>query len=432
MSRKTDVLVVGSGLAGLMAALTAAREGCQVRIITRGMGSLAISGGSLDLLGYAAGQRLEDPWSGIANLPVDHPYRLLGAEKIRRALDLFCSCAAEQGWPLHTARTSQGTPINTLLPTIMGTLKPSYLLPEYLDPAVLHTARRILVGSVHGLRDCHPALIIRQLRRYKGWAEKSFLPVMLPSPLEGTHRSLNALDFARLVDKPEGQSWLLHALLRHTGQGDLLLLPPLCGSHPNAPLYRKLQSAAGCPIVELISIPPGVGGLRLRELLLRALHGHNVSLVENAHVSRAVVTEGSCTALLATGSGQESRYEAKAFVLATGGILGGGLALLPGKARECIFDLDIPVPGDVSLWSEPDIFGSHIFSRLGVRVDHTLRPLAGTTDKPCWNNVFFAGRSIGGYDFATEKSGYGVALATGWQAGRMAAHIAGETPSRGL
>ena len=40
-------------------------------------------------------------------------------------------------------------------------------------------------------------------------------------------------------------------------------------------------------------------------------------------------------------------------------------------------------------------------------------------------NVFFAGRSLAGYDFATEKSGHGVALATGWKAGSLAAAMEG-------
>ena len=86
MSRIIDVLVVGSGLAGLVAALTAAREGRSVRMVTDGMGSLAISGGCVDLLGYAGGQRLNDPWSGMDLLPPAHPYRLLGASRVRAAV----------------------------------------------------------------------------------------------------------------------------------------------------------------------------------------------------------------------------------------------------------------------------------------------------------------------------------------------------------
>ena len=88
-----------------------------------------------------------------------------------------------------------------------------------------------------------------------------------------------------------------------------------------------------------------------------------------------------------------------------------------------MFGIDITVPQDVSQWSEPKIFGNHLFSRMGVRVDRTMRPVDDAAVVR-WQNVFFAGRSLGGYDYATEKSGHGVAIATGWQAGLMAAAAA--------
>lgn len=425
MSRIIDVLVVGSGLAGLVAALTAAREGRSVRMVTDGMGSLAISGGCVDLLGYAGGQRLNDPWSGMDLLPPAHPYRLLGASRVRAAVDMLLQCAADQGWPLHTAATPEGAPCNALLPTIMGTLKPSYLLPDGLDPAALARARRILVAGVHGLRDCRPALIVSQLRRYRDWADKDFVPLMLPSPLGATHRSLSALDLARLVDRPQGRDWLIQNLRKHAGQCDAVLLPPICGSRADASIWHELNQAVACPLVEMLSIPPGVGGLCLRDALLRELRRHDFELVENVRVIRATTDEKRCTSLTALAAGQERRHTARAFVLATGGILGGGIELAPGSARESVFKLDIPVPSDVTLWSEPEIFGNHVFSRLGVRVDGEMRP-QDDSGQAWYDNIFFAGRNVGGYDFATEKSGHGVALATGWQAGRMAAATAGK------
>lgn len=425
MSRIIDVLVVGSGLAGLMAALTAVREGRSVRMVTDGMGSLAISGGCVDLLGYAGGQRLDDPWNGMALLPPEHPYALLGADGVRTALDTLSQCAAGQGWPLHTAATPEGAPCNTLLPTIMGTLKPSYLLPGGLDPAALTRARRILVAGVHGLRDCRPALIVSQLRRYRDWADKELVPLMLPSPLGETHRNLSALDIARLVDKPQGRDWLAQNLKKHAGQCDAVLLPPICGSRADASIWQELNQTVACPLVEMLSIPPGVGGLRLRDALLRELRRHDFELVENARIIGAATDGKRCTSLTALAAGQERRHAARAFVLATGGILGGGIELAPGNARESVLKLDIPVPSDVTLWSEQEIFGDHVFSRLGVRVDGEMRPQSGN-GQACYDNIFFAGRSVGGYDFATEKSGHGVALATGWQAGRMAAATAGK------
>ena len=66
MSRIVDVLVAGSGMAGLVAALTAASQGKKVRMLTTGMGSLAISGGNVDVLAYADGRYVSDPWAGMA------------------------------------------------------------------------------------------------------------------------------------------------------------------------------------------------------------------------------------------------------------------------------------------------------------------------------------------------------------------------------
>lgn len=421
MSKSTDVIVAGSGLAGLMAALAAARQGCGVRVVDYGAGCLAIGGGFVDLLGYDnEGARLDDPWEGMARLAPDHPYSLLGAERVREALDALADMAAARGLRLHTARGEDGRPRNMLVPTIMGTLKPTYLVPEALDPAALTTARRVLVASVQGFRDCRPALVIDQLRRYPGWADRDYVPCVVPTPFDDAHRSLNALDLARAVERPGGRDWLLGALRERAAGCDLALIPPILGRHAGSDLARELRDALGCPIVEMLAIPPGVGGLRLRDALLRELAALNVEFLENAQVVEAETAENRCTALTVLGTGRRQAHRVGACVMATGGILGGGVELMPGSARERVFGIAIDVPGDVAAWSEPAIFGSHLVSRLGVRVDSGLRAV-NAQGAPIYENVFFAGRTLGGHDPATEKSGYGVALSTGWQAGLAAA-----------
>ena len=157
MSRIVDVLVVGSGLAGLVAALTAAEQGRSVRLLTTGMGSLAISGGSVDFLGYADGRFAADPWQGLAMLPEDHPYSLLGAESVRSAFQFFADVMEGQHWPMRPALSQDGTPRNTQLPTIMGTLKPTYLLPASLHTEALASAKKVLVLSVQGEGDLRSA-----------------------------------------------------------------------------------------------------------------------------------------------------------------------------------------------------------------------------------------------------------------------------------
>lgn len=415
MSRKTDVVVVGSGLSGLMAALAAGERGKRVTLLSFGAGALSIGSGCVDLLGYLDGNPVQgDPLEALHSLPPEHPYKKVGPAGIKAALEFFSDFCAREGSPLLPR-----VPRNRLLPTIMGTLKPSYLCPPSYDADLLQQARRVLVASVSGLKDCHPGLIVEQLRRYPFLADKEYREVVLPSPFGKTHRNITPLDVARYVDTEAGTVWLTDTLAPQLGDADLVLVPPVCGTRSD--VWRILHKRLGCPLLEMLSIPPGVSGLRLRQMLLRALHRAGVEIVENVFVTRAEVEGTRCTALITDGFDHERAYPAEAFIIATGGFMGGGFASTPGEAREAIFGLPLHLPGGVKVpvdptdWSAPDIFAAHPFARMGVAVDDALHPV-DDHGAILLENVCFVGRSLGGYDFAVEKSGNGVALATGWHA----------------
>ena len=87
-----DVCVVGSGMAGMSAALFAANRGLATVLVGR-TGEIIFSTGLLDLLGVhpiGEGKIWSDPWAGMAALVKDlprHPYARLAAGEIRAALD---------------------------------------------------------------------------------------------------------------------------------------------------------------------------------------------------------------------------------------------------------------------------------------------------------------------------------------------------------
>lgn len=428
MSKTTDVLVIGSGLAGLMAALTAAKAGCRTRVVSEGMGCISIGGGGIDLLGYDnLGRPLANPWDGFANLDPAHPYALLGQGNIRSALNELASCLAARGLKLKNSVDENGKSRNFRMPTIFGTLKPTWLIPDTIADEAMDKAKRVLVLSVRGFRDCRPALIINQLRRYKEWADREFAPVVLPAPFQEGARTINALDLARYVDSPKGRDWLLDAVKGLGKDMDVALIPPMLGARPNSEIRHSLAGALGCPHVEMLSIPPGVAGMRMRRAFVDALDDLDVEFFENGKIVKAEVKDGLCAGLTERSTTREIIHHAKAVVVATGGIISGGLTLTEGKAVETVFGLEINVPEDVEQWTEPEIFGSHPVAKMGVTVDKDMRPL-DNSGKACLDNVFFAGRTIGGYDYASEKSGYGVAVATGWLAGRNAAEVVKGAP----
>lgn len=419
MSKSTDVIVAGSGLAGLMAAYAAAKNGARVKVVSEGMGCLAISAGCVDLLGYdPEGKRLSDPWPGIAKLPPEHPYSLLGSAAIQTALNGFTECMDTQGLKMRAAPIN-AQPQNTLMPTIAGTLKPTWLIPAEIEAEALLKAQKILIVSVKGFRDCRPALIASQLARYPELAGKQFDTIVLPAPFAGHGRSLNALDLAHMADRPHGRDWLCDKIKGLGAKYDLALVPPIFGARANSGIRKLAQETMGCPFIEMLSVPPGVAGLRIRDAFVKTLVEMQAEFYENAQIVRAQVQDGKCVKVALACTGREIELEAKSFVVATGGILSGGVLLEQGKASEAIFGIDIPVPADVDEWSQPAVFGKHLVSSLGVKVDANLQAAGAAL-----GNVFFAGRTIGGYDQATEKSGHGVAIATGWHAGQKAAALA--------
>lgn len=404
-------------MAGLMAAIVACSRGKRVTLLSRGCGSLSIGSGCVDVLGYANGRPVEgNPLDALDALPERHPYRLVGRDGVAQALALLRDVCARHGAPLESSAGG-----NRRVPTILGTLKPTWLTLPSGRGELLEKAGSALVVSVAGLKDSHPALATAQLRRYPHLAGISWHEAHLENPIPGAHRNLSPLDIARYVESPEGVSWLTAGLRKalRAAPADVALLPPVCGLGDAA--WQAVSAAVPVPLIEMPTLPPGVGGLRLYTALKDELREHDVDMVENARITGADGDGRRCAALVAETACGLRRFAARAFVMATGGFMGGGFLSSPGEAREAVFGLPVlqadgaPLPRRPEDWSDRDIFGNHAFASAGVMVDAAMSPLR-LDGMPALDNVFFAGRSVGGYDFASEKSGNGVAVATAWRA----------------
>ena len=412
--RNADVVVVGAGLAGLVAALAASYAGKKVRILTNGSGAINISGGNIDLLGYVGGKTVHDPWQAMQSLPANHPYQLLGKNNIEQALTFFNRICLASDY-----RLADNHGKNLFIPTIIGTLKPTYLCAASVNPAFIEQAQTCLLVGIQGFKDCGLALLGAELRNHPAFIGKHLNTAYISTPFSHAHRPVNALDVARFLNTQEGQSWFISQLKAHTKQTDVIIAPPVCGTEPNQKVWLNLSKALGTPIVEMNTVPPGVGGLRIKELLYSALAKAEVEIVENVTVSGARTQGTKCLALATSGLDGQRFYEAESFVLATGGFLGGGLVSTPHHIFDKVFGIEVPSPASVLERSSPKIFGKHFYAGAGLAVDNCLSPVDGTGEK-MFENVFAAGRILGGYDFAKEKSGHGVAIATGWFAGVQA------------
>jgi glycerol-3-phosphate dehydrogenase subunit B len=188
----------------------------------------------------------------------------------------------------------------------------------------------------------------------------------------------------------------------------------------------RIAAAAGLPVAETLSDVPSVPGLRLQRALEARLRGAGV----------VSVTAGIAAGWAVPGEPVDAGgtpVRAGAWVLATGRFVGGGIA-----RRGTLVEPALRLPVEAAEGREA---GVHLASRpaasltvrdrrapqpllsAGLRVDAGLRPL-DERGRPVHPRLFAAGAVIGGHEQATDGTGLGVAILTGWLAGRAAASAA--------
>ena len=143
---KSDVVVIGNGVAGLMAALVSADEGKKVTLLSYGAGTFPLNSGVIDILGYDdAGKAVDSPIEGIGKLAENHPYKKIGVAAIQDSVEFFKRTVAGEGFPYTGSIKEQ-----QWLVTSVGTLKPTCLLPESLEASDCFKAHEIVIVGVKG------------------------------------------------------------------------------------------------------------------------------------------------------------------------------------------------------------------------------------------------------------------------------------------
>ena len=130
-----DVVVIGTGLAGLTSAVRLAQQGARVLVLAKGVGATHLSAGTIDILGYAP-ERVERPGEALGRLADSHPYALVGAGGVAAAVDWFTDRVAEG--PLAPYAYTGGLEENLLLPTAVGVARPSAVVPETMAVSYTH------------------------------------------------------------------------------------------------------------------------------------------------------------------------------------------------------------------------------------------------------------------------------------------------------
>lgn len=406
MSGWPDVLVVGAGLSGLMSALLAAQRGARVMVVARGVGGTHTGSGCVGVLGYTPrGTPVTSPsrtlTRALKDRP-DHPYLLAGREALEIGIAALKATCDDAGYPFAGDLSA-----NMTLPTALGALTRVCMAPA-----------SVAAGHQHGANGDEPPWMLVGLAGWRdfdaGYAAGNLGPhvralAFAPSGA-ALDPNLTALEVARRFDQPGFRSSFALGLSRMLDGETRVGFPAVLGLRRTVDVVADLEEVLGCPVFEIPTVPPSVPGVRLYDTLRRAVLALGGEFVLGP---RAVgwLERGQLQGVKAHGPGGERKIRAGAVVLATGGLLGGGLeAGLDGALRETVFDLPVDAPPPEG-WFDPLFFGSHPVFESGVRVNSWMQPLDAAGEVVS-TRLYAAGGLLAGADRLGELSAEGIALAT--------------------
>jgi glycerol-3-phosphate dehydrogenase subunit B len=425
-----DVVVVGGGLAGAVAALAARAAGAAVVLVRRAPGATALSGGAigvapdLDALPFdplvARHSPLESARRLAARRP-DHPYALLGVAALEEALAF---AAAELSALLEPP---DGRP--RFLAHVSGGVAECALCQRTQAAGDLRRIRGALaVAGFAGHLGFDARLVASGVARRLAAGGPEALAVEVDWPTDPAAGALRPVELARALEVP-GAAEALGAALRQAlpRRVAVAVLPPVLGLDPAARVAERVAAAAGVPVAEAVSDPPSVPGLRLDAAILARLAAAGVTLLRGE--ARPGGRPGRPVQVVLADGG-EAEVTAPSLVLATGRFIAGGV-VRRGALTEPL--LGLPVQASESGASGVRLAGrpaatltvrerraAQPLLAAGLKVDGSCRPL-GDDGLPVHYRLFAAGALVGGHEHAADGTGLGVAILSGFLAGRGAA-----------
>ena len=210
---------------------------------------------------------------------------------------------------------------NQLLPTAVGALRPSALVPETMANGEASGLQRVCIVGTRALRDFHPSLCAANLVR----AGIDARAVSLELKLE--RADMNALGLARHFDDEQWRRQFCAELSLTLRADEAVGLPAMLGLRDPHEVLADVEHRLGRRVFEIPTLPPSVPGMRLYEILRAALRAAGGRLVLGAEVVSAARDGDRITSVATRAAGRDLHYAAPWFVLATGGFASGGIEL---------------------------------------------------------------------------------------------------------
>jgi glycerol-3-phosphate dehydrogenase subunit B len=395
-----DLIVIGMGLSGLMAAKTAVEMGKKTLIIGKGMGSIGLFSNTIDLLGdLPKGVKLKNSLSLWVKSHPEHPYSKVGIERLNEALSSFLSLFPEP----YSFRSLNEE--NALFPTGAGTFRPAYLVPVTMVAGAFLKEGDGLIAGFKGFKDFFASYVVTNSAVEQSRFHFRFL-------------SINVSGHGRPCQVNGEVGFGKWGGIKHQLPRDLCGFPAVLGVRDPFRVMKHLKEILGVEIFEIPTLPPSIPGLRIFNRFKEWLIEKGGTLLLGHSVSGAVLKERRCKSIEVLHPPVSTSYTSDRYILATGRFLEGGLVAEEEKIVEPL-DLLVHQPRSREDWFGKSLSSEHPIYRAGISTDAFLRPVDENSN-PILENVWVAGTILAHHHSINEKSKEGIEIATGYKAARNA------------
>lgn len=362
------VVVIGGGIAGLISAIKAVKNGFSVNLLTEGMGATAMSLGGINIAGKAASKRVEKPEQGLQQLlkqEKKHTYEvglnpgLTPKEKSKRIIQIL---SEELAWliPLLSREgyTLEGSlERNMLLLNALGGFRTVCFAPKSFAAGNLLDIKtntkapmdeRLGIGIINlkSLRDFFPDFIKEGLLNYFEFEKQVHIIEMDEHMITGD-RVIPPTEYASLLDSEDFRELFLdHVSLIDSRGLSHLGFPAVLGLTHTEKIQQEIERLLDVKIFEIPTAPPTIIGQRLTMALEQIAIKLGVNIHFGAKVVSAKKLDGKynphINSLEYLNIAEEQQtISGDFFILATGNSIGGGIITEGDKIIEPIFRIGL-------------------------------------------------------------------------------------------
>lgn len=430
-TNKTDVLVIGGGTAACVAADAALQAGKHVTMVFPNGGSSEISAGAIDIMGVIPGETpsiCPSYKEGIKKLLEKYPDHVYAKckEELDAGTEALLSLAQAGG---YTLKGFDGK--NAWIPNMMGTFSVNAYVPSMAyDGAVVPGKQdRILVVGVKGnvAFNAQAAAMSYQQYQKKLGGKATYFSTEIQIKGWGDRRKISDGELADYLDTEAGKEELVSLIktfcMNNRYAFDTILFPPVLGYLHYNEILADLKAACGCKVAEVAALGNSVIGYRFTRALYRGLEQKGAKLLRGSSVKKIEAADDKVKVEYVSGltdqyhPGHTEIAEVPAVVLATGGFVGGGIKARHTEVWVELLEQHLGKVTTEQLDRDALHPAGQEFMRMGVQVKEDM----SVCDTKYNGRVFACGDVLGGQNFASERSGAGIAAASAYLAGKNAA-----------